>query len=123
MLLGGVGRLDFSGPRIEGYFDLAPVVRLPLRITEVVMVGFAILGVLLNVLDLTAGTHLTKDPDVGLVLSIVLVPFGIGFYFIGAKTRGEPCWIAGETSALQCAVQGAGPQGERPARELDRSTR
>ena len=67
------------------------------------MVGFAILGVLLNVLDLTAGTHLTKDPDVGLVLSIVLVPFGIGFYFIGAKTRGEPCWIAGEESRLQCA--------------------
>ena len=70
------------------------------------MVGFAILGVLLNVLDLTAGTHLTKDPDVALVLSIVLVPFGIGFYFIGAKTRGEPCWIAGETSPISDNVGG-----------------
>jgi hypothetical protein len=84
------GEPEYSGTRIEGYFDLAPVVRLSLRFTLVVILGLASLGILLNVLDLTAGTHFTKDPDVGLVLSILLVPFGVGLYLLAQKLGSRP---------------------------------
>jgi hypothetical protein len=78
---------EHSGTRIEGSFDLAPMVKLSLRITLAVMGGLAILGIPVNVFDLAAGTHFTKDPDVGPALSILLVPIGIGFYLFAQKTR------------------------------------
>jgi hypothetical protein len=56
----------------------------------VVILGLAILGILLNILDLTTGTHFTKDPDVGLVLSILLVPFGVGLYQLAQKLGSRP---------------------------------
>ena len=74
-----------SGTRIEGYFDLSPVVRLSLRITCALILGLAVMGVVLNVLDLTVGTHFTKDPDVGLVISVLLLAFSFGFYFLADK--------------------------------------
>jgi len=40
---------------------------------------------LLNVLDLTAGTHFTKDPDVGPVICVLFVPFTIGCYLVARK--------------------------------------
>jgi hypothetical protein len=58
--------------------------------TLIVMMGLAVLGIVLNLLDLTAGTHFTKDPDVGLVLSALFVPFCVGFYLfahrLGSRT-------------------------------------
>ena len=69
-----------SGTRIDGYFDLGPIERLSLRITLLVMLAFSVVGMLLNALDLTRGTHFTNDPRFGLVLSILFVPFCIGFY-------------------------------------------
>jgi hypothetical protein len=74
-----------TGTRIEGYFDLAPVVRLAVRLTSIVVLGFAVLGIVLNLLDLKAGTHFTKDPDVGLVLSVLFIPFGIGFFLLAQR--------------------------------------
>jgi hypothetical protein len=74
-----------GGTRIDGYFDLGPIERLSLRITLVVMLALSVVGVLLNALDLTRGTHFTNDPQIGLVLSILLVPFCIGFYVFVQK--------------------------------------
>jgi hypothetical protein len=74
-----------GGTRIDGYFDLGPIERLSLRITLFVFLAFSALGVLLNALDLTRGTHFTNDPQLGLVLSILLVPFCIGFYVFVQK--------------------------------------
>jgi len=42
---------EYSGARIEGYFDLAPVVRLSLRISTVVILAIALVGILLNAID------------------------------------------------------------------------
>ena len=47
--------------------------------------GLAVLGMVLNILDLTAGTHFTKDPDVGLVLSALFVPFCLGLYLLAHR--------------------------------------
>jgi hypothetical protein len=69
-----------GGTRIDGYFDLGPIERLSLRITVVVMLALSVVGVLLNALDLTRGTHFTNDPRFGLVLSVLFVPFCLGFY-------------------------------------------
>lgn len=77
-----------GGTRIDGYFDLGPIERLSLRITLVAVLAFSALGVLLNALDLTRGTHFTNDPEFGLVLSILLVPFFIGFY-VFVRKRGS----------------------------------
>jgi hypothetical protein len=74
-----------GGTRIDGYFDLGPIERLALRVTLVVMLALSVVGVLLNALDLTRGTHFTNDPQFGLVLSILLVPFCIGFYVFVQK--------------------------------------
>jgi hypothetical protein len=49
--------------RIDGYFDLGRIERLSLRITLVVMLALSVVGVLLNTLDLTRGTHFTNDPQ------------------------------------------------------------
>jgi hypothetical protein len=51
----------------------------------VAVLAFSALGVLLNALDLTRGTRFTNDPQLGLVLSILLVPFYIGFYLFVQK--------------------------------------
>jgi len=59
--------------------------RLSLRITLVIALAISVLGVLLNALDLTRGTHFTNDPQFGLVLGILLVPFCIGFYVFVQK--------------------------------------
>jgi hypothetical protein len=74
-----------GGTRIDGYFDLGPIERLSLRITLFAFLAFSALGVLLNAFDLTRGTHFTNDPQLGLVLSILLVPFCIGFYVFVQK--------------------------------------
>jgi hypothetical protein len=71
-----------GGTRIDGYFDLGPIERLSLRIALVVMLALSVVGVLLNALDLAHGTHFTNDPQLGLVLSVLFAPFGLGFYRI-----------------------------------------
>jgi hypothetical protein len=53
---------------------------LSLRVTLVVMLALSVVGVLLNALDLTRGTHFTNDPQFGLVLSVLFAPFCLGFY-------------------------------------------
>jgi hypothetical protein len=73
---------DRSGTRIEGYFDLAPLVRWSLRSTLVVVMALAVIGVVLNALDLSAGTHLTVDPEIGLSISVFLMLFSLGFYLV-----------------------------------------
>ena len=77
-----------GGTRIDGYFDLGPIERLSLRITLVVMLALSVVGVLLNALDLTRGTHFTNDPQFGLVLSVLFTPFCLGFYLF-IKRRGS----------------------------------
>ena len=39
----------------------------------------AAIGILLYAIDLTRGTHFTKDPEIGIVISILLIPFAVGF--------------------------------------------
>jgi hypothetical protein len=73
---------DHSGTRIEGHFDLAPLFKWSLRATLVVIMGLAFVGVVLNTLDLTTGTHFTVDPDVGLAISVFLMLFTIGLYLV-----------------------------------------
>jgi len=73
---------DHSGTRIEGYFDLAPLVRWSLRFTLVAVMALAVIGVVLNTLDLTAGTHFTVDPEIGLSISVFLMLFALGFYLV-----------------------------------------
>jgi hypothetical protein len=74
----GKWEADRSGTRIEGHFDLAPLFRWSLCFTLVVIMGLAVIGVVLNTLDLTAGTHFTVDPSVGLAISV----FTIGLYLV-----------------------------------------
>jgi hypothetical protein len=81
---------EYSGTRIEGQFDLSPLVKLSLRISLAVTLLLLIIGIALNALDLTAGTHFTHDPHVGLVLCIVFVPFTIGLYFLLQKLGSRP---------------------------------
>lgn len=73
---------QYGGTRIEGYFDLDPAARFGARITLAVLLGFAAIGITLNGLDLKVGTHFTVDPQIGLALSILFVPFTLGMYFI-----------------------------------------
>ena len=81
---------QYSGTRIEGQFDLAPLAKLSLRISLFVTLSLFIIGIALNALDLTAGTHFTHDPHVGLVLCIAFVPFTIGFYLVVQKLGSRP---------------------------------
>jgi hypothetical protein len=81
---------ESSGTRVEGYFDLAPAVRLSLPYSTALILSLWVIGIVLNVLDLTAGTHFTRDPEVGLVLSVVFVPFTIGFYLVARKLGSRP---------------------------------
>jgi hypothetical protein len=76
---------------------LASLVRLSLRFTLLVIMGLAVAGVVLNSFDLTAGTHFTVDPDVGLAISVFLVLFTMGLYLVAhwlgsRKMRG--CGVA-----------------------------
>ncbi len=48
--------------------------RLPLtgcRSYSLFLILVAVIGIVRNLLDLTAGTHFTKDPGVGIVISIL----------------------------------------------------
>ena len=68
-----------GGTRIDGYFDLGPIERCSLRFALIVVLSMAAIGILLNAIDLTRGTHFTKDPEIGIVISILLIPFAVGF--------------------------------------------
>ena len=81
---------EYSGTRIEGHFDLAPLVKLSFRLSLVVILAIWFIGIVLNVLDLTAGTHFTKDPHFGLVLCVAFVPFTVAFYFVMHKLGTRP---------------------------------
>ena len=74
-----------GGTRIDGYFDLAPAARLSLPYSLFLILGLAVIGIVLNLLDLTAGTHFTKDPGVGIVISILFVPFCLVGYLVARK--------------------------------------
>jgi hypothetical protein len=76
---------EYGGTRIEGYFDLAPLVKWSLRFTLVLLMGLAVLGIVLNAVDLLAGTHFTVDPDVGLAISIFFMPFSLGLYLLARR--------------------------------------
>ena len=78
----GMWKADHGGTRIEGHFDLAPIARWSLRLTLAVIMSLAVVGVVLNTLDLTAETHFTIDPNVGLAISIFLMLFAIGLYLV-----------------------------------------
>jgi hypothetical protein len=81
----GKWEAEYSGTRIEGYFDLAPQVKGALRFTLVTVLSLTVIGIVLNALDLTAGTHFTVDPSIGLSISILSVPFILGFYLVATK--------------------------------------
>ena len=81
----GKWEADYSGTRIEGYFDLAPPARSSLRFTLVVVMALGVIGIVLNTLDLTAGTHFTVDPDIGLGIILFLVLFTLGFYLVAHR--------------------------------------
>jgi hypothetical protein len=42
-------------------------------------------GTVLNVLDLTAGTHFTKNPEFGLALCLIFAPFTVGCYWVARE--------------------------------------
>ena len=71
--------------RIDGYFDLRPSTRWSLRFTLFVIMAFSIFGIVINLLDLFTGTHLTKDPNIGLSISAISAPFCVGAYLIFRK--------------------------------------
>jgi hypothetical protein len=87
----GKWQSESGGTRIEGYFALAPLVKFSIRITFVVTLGFAVVGIVLNTLDLEVGTHFTVDPEIGLWISLLLVPFALGIYLLARRigSRGE----------------------------------
>ena len=85
----GKWEADCGGTRIEGYFGLAPTVKWSLRLTLAVVTGLAVLGIVLNTLDLTAGTHFTVDPQVGLGISIFLFLFSGGIFLVAHKVGGR----------------------------------
>jgi hypothetical protein len=67
------------------------------------VIGLALLGIVLNTLDLTAGTHFTVDPAVGLGISIFLVLFPLALYLLahklGSRQRSELVGFLGQTLA------------------------
>jgi len=85
----GKREAESGGTRIEGYFDLAPTVRWSLRLWLATVVGLATLGILLNALDLAAGTHFTVDPQVGLGISMFLIPFTGAIFLVAHKLGGR----------------------------------
>jgi hypothetical protein len=91
-----------GGTRIDGHFDLGPNERLSLRIALVVTLALSVVGVLLNALDLTRGTHFTNNPQLGLVLSVLFAPYCLGFYlFIQRRgSRADERLLASIEAAL-----------------------
>jgi hypothetical protein len=81
----GKWETDCGGIRIEGYFDLAPTVRRSLRLTLVTVMSLAVLGIVLNTLDITAGTHFTVHSQVGLGISIFLMLLAGGLFLIAHR--------------------------------------
>lgn len=81
----GKWEADSGGTRIEGHFDLAPTVRWSLRLWLATVMGLAGLGIVLNTLDLTAGTHFTVDPQVGLAISIFLILLTAAIFLVAHK--------------------------------------
>jgi hypothetical protein len=79
-----------GGSRIDGYFDLGPIERRSLWFALIAVLAMAAIGILLNTLDLTRGTHFTKDPQIGIVISILLIPLAVGFQrftrWLGSRT-------------------------------------
>jgi hypothetical protein len=98
----------FLSAEVDGYFDLGPIERLSLRNTLVAALAFSALGVLLNAFDLTRGTHFTNDPQLGLVLSILLVPYCIGFYVFVQKrgSRSDDRLLAFRETTLAARLTG-----------------
>jgi hypothetical protein len=78
----GSWQAERAGTKIEGYFGLSPRTLLLNRICLFLLVIMWGLGVLVNLLDLTVGTHLTVDPDVGLTISICFMLTSIGGYLL-----------------------------------------
>ena len=62
-----------DGTKIEGYFSLPSRVKSGLRAWWSMVAAMALLGVVLNLLDLTAKTHFTVDPEIGLRISICIL--------------------------------------------------
>jgi len=81
---------ESGGTRIEGYFDLAPPVKMALRFMLVTVLSLDVIGIVLNALDLTAGTHFTVDPNIGLRISIFSMPFVVGFYLAATRLGSRP---------------------------------
>ena len=75
----GSWQAEVTGTSIGGYFGLPPSVLISVRVWLAFVVFMGSLGIVLNLLDLTVGTHFTIDPRFGLILSsaILLVPLGI----------------------------------------------
>jgi hypothetical protein len=78
----GTWEAEQDGTKIEGYFALPSGVLMGLRISLFLIVSIAVLGVILNLLDLTVKTHFTVDPDVGLTISVCLLLLPIGVYLV-----------------------------------------
>jgi hypothetical protein len=49
------------------------------------MLGMAFVGIVPNLLDLSAGTHFTTDPAIGLTLSALAGPYCIGLYLLARR--------------------------------------
>ena len=98
-----------GGSRIDGYFDLGPIERRSLRFALIAVLAIAAIGILLNVLDLTLGTHFTTDPQIGIVISILLIPFAVGFQrfmrWLGSRTDEHVLAFLESTLAAKRAAQ------------------
>lgn len=78
----GNWKAEHNGTKIEGYFALPSRVRSGLRVWWFIVAAMALLGVVLNMLDLTVKTHFTVDPNVGLRISILILLFPTGVYLV-----------------------------------------
>jgi hypothetical protein len=78
----GSWEAEHGGTKIEGYFRLPSRVLITLRVWLFIMGTMAVIGVVVNMLDLTVKTHFTVDPDVGLTISICLLLLPIGVYLL-----------------------------------------
>ena len=79
-----------TGTKIEGYFALPTRVLFALRGWFIIVAGMGALGVVLNALDLTIGTHFTVDPRFGLILSFVMVLVTTGIYYLAMWIGSRP---------------------------------
>jgi hypothetical protein len=78
----GSWEAEHDGTKIEGYFGLPSTVMISLRVWLFMMVTMAVLGVVLNLLDLTIETHFTVDPKIGLALSICFLLLSVVGYLL-----------------------------------------